>query len=435
MRPANQTSAENSSLSLQLVGSDPEGSALTYSATGLPPALAVNPATGLISGTLAAGSAGTYSVTASVSDGALTDSKMFTWTVTKPLLRIKQASLQFKATKKAESALLTRVTPAKLVWVLAVKNLAWSATSDQPWLRVKNGAGKGNGWFRVKIVNPDNVIGGSTFLTGTITVASQTPDVAPVTIPVTLTITQKQPAAAGPVGQIDLPAEGDTVQGAMTVSGWVMDAAATQHVTVYRGCVAGDAPDACEPRLALGPKGESCGFYGVALGEAAILQGARPDLEAAFPGGGAADAAAWGLQVLTNLLPRTTGAEASAGGEGPLTLHVVATSVEGERTLLSRGPTSDACAIGSVTITMANDRIARPFGTIDSPRSGATVGGVVPVAGWALTPDDGTGILIPPSGRTIVTFIDGAAATPRVRYSRMPCGCRRAGAGRGLVQR
>ena len=201
VRPANQTSVEKASVSLQVVGSDPEGSTLTYSATGLPPALTVNPATGLISGTLAAGSAGTYSVTASVSDGALTDSKTFTWTVTKPLLRVKQASLQFKATKKAESAILTGVTPAKLVRVLAVKNLAWSATSDQPWLRVTNGAGNGNGWFRVKIVNPDNVIGGSTFLTATITVTSQTPDVAAVTIPVTLTITQKQPAAAGPVGQ------------------------------------------------------------------------------------------------------------------------------------------------------------------------------------------------------------------------------------------
>ena len=84
--------------------------------------------------------------------------------------------------------------------------------------------------------------------------------------------------------------------------------------------------------------------------------------------------------------------------------------------LLTRGPTSDACANGSATITMANDTIARPFGTIDTPQSGATVSGMVPVAGWALTPDDGTGIAIPTSGRTMVTFIDGAAVSPRVRY-------------------
>jgi hypothetical protein len=81
-QPANQTSAANTSVSLALVGSDPDGDALTYSATGLPPVLTVNAATGLISGTLTTTSAGTYSVTATVSDGSLTNSKTFSWTVT-----------------------------------------------------------------------------------------------------------------------------------------------------------------------------------------------------------------------------------------------------------------------------------------------------------------------------------------------------------------
>ena len=81
-QPVNQTSAENAAVSLQLVGNDPDGDALTYSATGLPPVLSVNAATGLISGTLTATSAGTYTVTATVSDGSLTSSKTFTWMVT-----------------------------------------------------------------------------------------------------------------------------------------------------------------------------------------------------------------------------------------------------------------------------------------------------------------------------------------------------------------
>ena len=81
-RPANQTSSENSSVSLQLVGSDPDGDTLTYSATGLPPSLSLNAATGLISGTLPFGSAATYAVTATVSDGSQTSSASFTWTVT-----------------------------------------------------------------------------------------------------------------------------------------------------------------------------------------------------------------------------------------------------------------------------------------------------------------------------------------------------------------
>jgi PKD repeat protein len=81
-QPANQTSAENTTVSLPLVGSDPDGNVLTFSAAGLPPALGVNPASGLISGRLSFTSAGTYTVTATVSDGALTSSKTFTWTVT-----------------------------------------------------------------------------------------------------------------------------------------------------------------------------------------------------------------------------------------------------------------------------------------------------------------------------------------------------------------
>src|SRR5262245_17471764 len=81
-QPANQTSTANSSVSLQLIASDPDGNALTYSATGLPPGLIVNASTGLISGTLTQAPAGTYFVNATVSDGASTNGKGFTWTVT-----------------------------------------------------------------------------------------------------------------------------------------------------------------------------------------------------------------------------------------------------------------------------------------------------------------------------------------------------------------
>ena len=81
-QPATQTSAVNATIALPLAASDPDGTALTYSAIGLPATLTVDAGTGLISGTLTSTSAGTYTVTATVSDGALTNSKTFTWTVT-----------------------------------------------------------------------------------------------------------------------------------------------------------------------------------------------------------------------------------------------------------------------------------------------------------------------------------------------------------------
>jgi concanavalin A-like lectin/glucanase superfamily protein/putative Ig domain-containing protein len=69
-------------VALTLTATDPDGNALTYSATGLPSSLSINPASGLISGTLAAGDAGVYTVTAVASDGVRTASQTFTWTIT-----------------------------------------------------------------------------------------------------------------------------------------------------------------------------------------------------------------------------------------------------------------------------------------------------------------------------------------------------------------
>jgi PKD repeat protein len=65
--PSAPTTAVGAPVSLTLEGSDPDGDALTYSATGLPAGLVLNPTTGVISGN--ATTVGNNTVTASVSDG------------------------------------------------------------------------------------------------------------------------------------------------------------------------------------------------------------------------------------------------------------------------------------------------------------------------------------------------------------------------------
>jgi hypothetical protein len=82
--PGDQLNQAGDVVSLPLNGYDDDGDTITYTATGLPPGLSVDSATGIISGTLpaSAGSSTPYSVTVTVSDGTLNASQTFNWTVT-----------------------------------------------------------------------------------------------------------------------------------------------------------------------------------------------------------------------------------------------------------------------------------------------------------------------------------------------------------------
>jgi hypothetical protein len=81
----NRSNAEGDVVALSAGASDPDGDALIYAATGLPPGLGTDGGTGSISGTIASGAAGSspYSVSITVRDGATVDATdTFTWTVT-----------------------------------------------------------------------------------------------------------------------------------------------------------------------------------------------------------------------------------------------------------------------------------------------------------------------------------------------------------------
>src|SRR5258707_237736 len=81
--PGAQTTVEGNTASLQIVATDTLGQAMTYTAVGLPSGLSISATTGLISGTIAAGAGSStpYTVTLVVSDGTVTASLAFAWTV------------------------------------------------------------------------------------------------------------------------------------------------------------------------------------------------------------------------------------------------------------------------------------------------------------------------------------------------------------------
>ncbi len=84
--PATQSSTEGGTASLSISASY-GGGALTYSADGLPGGLKINPSTGAISGTVAAGDAadGPYEVTVQAAHGAYAAEQTFTWNVASPI--------------------------------------------------------------------------------------------------------------------------------------------------------------------------------------------------------------------------------------------------------------------------------------------------------------------------------------------------------------
>jgi len=175
-----------------------------------------------------------------------------------------------------------------------------------------------------------------------------------------------------PFGAFDTPADGSSgLTGSVAVTGWALDDVAVANVRLYRNPMAGEAT---------APNGK------VYVGEGKFVQGARPDVAAAYPGFPDADAAGWGCMLLSNFLPN--------GGNENFTFYVYATDTAGATTLL-----------GAKKGGFSNATATKPFGTLDTPAPGETLtGGIYRVWGWALTPNPG---VIPANGSTITVYVDG----------------------------
>lgn len=304
---------------------------------------------------------------------------------------------------------LNPITPPQQVTVNfnGTGGTSWTASSNQSWAQVTGGAGSGGGKFTVSIANPGNVLNGVTHTTAAVTVTASNVTNSPRTVLVDLSLA---PAGAyvAPYGQVDLPAQNATnQQGALALTGWALDDVGVQQVKVYRPCLAFDVPASCS---------NVGGNNLVYVADATFLAGARPDVEAAFPGVPLNYRGGWGVQILTNMLPHIPNQQLY-GGQGVFPFYVYAIDFDSHMTLLGRSSNDHT----PTSVLVNNDAIAKPFGTIDTPLLGETISASRAVFGWVITPDsntvpDGGDILMATSGSGIVVYVD-SMATAIVTYN------------------
>jgi len=236
--------------------------------------------------------------------------------------------------------------------------LNWTAAADAPWINLNPTSGTGGGTVTIAINTPGLNTGS---YTGTITVSD--PDVgnSPQTAQVYLTVKNSNQDQM-PFGTFATPVDGLTgVAGSIAVTGWVLDDTCVESVKIYRQVNGG------------------LSF----IGDAIFVEGARPDVEQAYPDYPNNSRAGWGLMVLTNFLP-----------DGQLVLKAIARDNSGQQVEL-----------GTKIITVDNAHAVKPFGAIDTPGQGGGASGTnFRNNGWALTPQPNK---IPEDGHTINVFIDG----------------------------
>jgi Right handed beta helix region/Viral BACON domain len=315
----------------------------------------------------AAGQSGTTTITLTATDGGLPTTVAVVLTVTASRLSLDRTELHFGTIRSG--AAFTPTTTSQRVRIIrtAPASVQWSVQADAPWLHVTPASGTDFGVLNISVTpTADLPLFGD--VAGSVTVTSTSPPLVQ-TVRVGLHI-YRPGQSAGPAGFVDTPVSGTSgVAGSIPVTGWALDDVQVARVRILR--------DPVPPEPAGSP---------VFIGDATLLEGARPDVAAIYSTMPHNIRAGWGYLMLTNFLP--------AQGNGTFRIHAIADDVDGHSTLL-----------GTTTIVCDNAHSTAPFGAIDTPQQGEEASGVILNFGWVLAP--GTARADVPGGGLVTVFVDG----------------------------
>ena len=127
---------ENEELNFTVTGNDPDGNAVTYSASNLPTGASFNTTTGEFNWTPTSGQIGTYHITFTVSDGTLSDSKEITVTV----------------------SAVGDIVPPTVSGVDPVNNKVVSGVNRAIVITFSEAIKAGSAFSSIKVTNPDGVL-------------------------------------------------------------------------------------------------------------------------------------------------------------------------------------------------------------------------------------------------------------------------------------
>jgi Tol biopolymer transport system component len=295
-----------------------------------------------------------------------------------PILSTDKSTLSFTAVTSGGT--FVSQTGAQSVRLTQHRDAAitWTVTPSQPWLQVTPGSGAGSGTLTVSVA-PVAGLPSSGTVTATIAFAigGGVTTVPPITVSLTLA---PSGTTLAPFGTVDTPTDNRVgVTGAVPFTGWALDDIEITRVSICRAAFGAE----------VAPIDPNCGGAAeIFVGFAVFIDGARPDVAAAYASYPQATRAGWGFMVLTNMLP--------AQGNGTYRFTMRAQDREGNWFVL-----------GNRTMTCANASATLPFGTLDTPLQGGTASGAMYVNfGWTLTPKPKT---IPLNGSTIQVLVDGVS--------------------------